>query len=135
MPITALIAGLLALLFVFLSVRVIGARRGARVAIGDGGDKLLARRARVHGNFAEYAPMGLLLMGIAENGGAPKMAIWMIGGLLLLGRLIHAYGVSQEKEQLAFRVTGMALTFTAIISGAMACLMLGLPALKGAFGL
>jgi uncharacterized protein len=135
MPITALFAGLLALLFIWLSIRVIGARRSAKIAIGDGGDKALSRRARVHANFAEYAPMGLLLMGIAENGGIPRVAIWLTGILLLLGRLIHAYGVSQEKETFAYRVTGMALTFTAITAGAMACLFLGVPAIKNGFGL
>ena len=41
MPITALYAGLLAPIFVVLALRVIGLSRGAGVAIGDGGDKLL----------------------------------------------------------------------------------------------
>jgi uncharacterized protein len=135
MPITTLFAGLLALLFIALSVRVIGARRGAGVAIGDGGDKTLARRARVHANFAEYTPMALLLMGLAEIGGAAKIQIWMAGGLLFVGRIIHAYGVSQAKEVLAFRVAGMAMTFAAIGSSALACIMLSWPLLKGGFGL
>jgi uncharacterized protein len=135
MPITTLFAGLLALLFIVLSLRVIGARRGARVAIGDGGDKTLARRARVHANFAEYTPMGLLLMGFAESGGAAKMQIWMAGSLLLIGRVIHACGVSQEKEVLMFRVAGMAMTFAAIGSSALACITLSWPLLKGSFRL
>jgi uncharacterized protein len=135
MPITTLFSGLLALLFIALSVRVIGARRGAGVAIGDGGDKTLARRARVHANFAEYTPMALLLMGLAEIGGAAKIQIWMAGGLLFVGRIIHAYGVSQAKEVLAFRVAGMAMTFAAIGSSALACIMLSWPLLKGGFGL
>jgi uncharacterized protein len=135
MPITTLFAGLLALLFIVLSVRVIGARRGAKVAIGDGGNKMLARRARVHANFAEYTPIALLLLGLAESGGAARMQIWMAGTLLLVGRVIHAYGVSQEKEVLTFRVAGMAMTFVAIGSSAMACIMLSWPTLKGNFGL
>jgi uncharacterized protein len=135
MPITTLFASLLALLFVFLSVRVIGARRGAGVAIGDGGDKMLARRVRVHGNFAEYVPMGLLLMALAESGGVAKLQIWLAGALLLVGRAIHAYGVSQDKEVLAFRVTGMAMTFTAIVLTALACLFRSFPAaLQGGIG-
>jgi uncharacterized protein len=135
MPITTLFAGLLALLFLVLSVSVIGARRGAKVAIGDGGDKTLARRARVHANFAEYAPIALMLMGLAESGGAAKMQIWMAGGLLLVGRVIHAYGVSQAKEVLAFRVAGMAMTFAAIGSSAVACITLSWPLLRGGLGL
>jgi uncharacterized protein len=126
MLITALFAAMLALLFVVLSVRVIGARRGAKVSIGDGGDRQLARRVRVHANFAEYTPFALILMGTAENLGAWKLGIWAIGALLLTGRLLHAYGVSQEPEQLTFRVTGMAMTFTAIILGAICCLAISL---------
>ena len=40
MPIvvTPIYAGLLALLYVFLSLRVIRMRRGARISFGDGGD-------------------------------------------------------------------------------------------------
>lgn len=38
--------------------------------------------------------------------------------MLLTGRVVHAVGVSQEDENFALRVTGMALTFTAILCGA-----------------
>ena len=51
MPVTALYAGLLAPLFLFLSARVIAARRGAQTALGDGGDPALLRRMRVQANF------------------------------------------------------------------------------------
>ena len=136
MPITALFAGLLALLFVGLAVRVIGARRGARVSIGDGGDKTLTRRVRVHGNFAEYVPMALVLMGLAESMGAWKPTLWLTGAALLIGRLLHAYGVSQINETLAFRITGTALTFTAILLAGVLCLILGWPlAMRSGFGI
>ncbi len=66
MPITAFYAALLAVLFLVLSFRVIGVRRGQRVEIGDGGDKELLRRMRVHANFAEYVPLALVLLALAE---------------------------------------------------------------------
>ena len=56
MKITALHAGLLALLVLVLSFRTILYRRAHKVEIGDGGDKELLRRSRVHANFAEYVP-------------------------------------------------------------------------------
>ena len=71
MSVTPIYAGLLALLFILLSMRVIGTRRAARVALGDGGIPALLRRQRVHGNFAEYAPLALLLMALAELQGLP----------------------------------------------------------------
>ena len=55
--ITPLYAALAAVILIVLSLRVIGARRSHRVAIGDGADEDLARRIRAHGNFTEYTPL------------------------------------------------------------------------------
>jgi hypothetical protein len=112
-------AGLLALLFVWLSVRVIGARRRGRVAIGVGEDRLLERRVRAHGNFAEYVPFALLLLALLEGQGWP---IWLVHGLCLAlsaGRLAHAWGVSNPDEDFRFRVGGMAATMTVMIASAL----------------
>lgn len=125
MSITPVYAGLVALLFVFLSIRVIGARRAARVGLGDGGNRLLLRRQRAHGNCAEYAPLAIVLMALAELQGTPPLLLHVIGIVLIAGRLVHAYGLSQEPEPSLARTLGMALTFAAIIIGALANLGLG----------
>lgn len=121
MPVTALYASLLACLFVALSARVIFVRRGARIALGDGGDSDLQRRMRVQGNFAEYAPFALLLLALAESLETPLWALHPIGLSLLAGRCAHAYGMSQPNEDFRFRVAGMMLTFAAILCAAAAC--------------
>ncbi len=90
MRITALYAGLLALLFVLLSVNVIRHRMANMVSFGDGGDAELSRRIRVHGNFAEYLPLGLILIGLSETLGAPGMLVHGLGLALLVGRASHA---------------------------------------------
>lgn len=118
--ITPLYAGVLALAFVALSIRVVALRRQARVALGDGGNRALQRRQRVHGNFAEYVPFALLLMALLELQSVPGWLIHTIGIALICGRAIHAYGVSQEPETIAIRAGGMVLTFTALIVGALA---------------
>ena len=123
LPITALYAGLLALLFVFLSIRVIGARREAGVPIGDGSNPLLLRRMRVHANFAEYVPMALVLMALSESLDTAEPLLHGIGVVLLAGRCVHAYGVSQPNEMIGLRIIGMAATFTAIIGLAFACIV------------
>ncbi|MFM9941149.1 MAG: MAPEG family protein [Hyphomicrobiaceae bacterium] len=122
MPITALYAGLLALLFVVLALRVIGARRGARVPLGDGGDATLLRRIRVHANCAEYVPLALLLIGLAESLKVDARVLHGLGMVLVAGRVVHAVGVGQAKEWFALRVSGMAATFTVIITAALTCL-------------
>lgn len=126
MRITAIYAGLLALLFVLLSVRVISLRRAGRVGLGDGGDALLARRIRVHGNFAEFVPLGLILIGLSESLGVAPMLVHGLGLALLVGRVSHAWGVSQPNEVLVFRSVGMVLTFAVLVVGAGVCLVRGL---------
>jgi uncharacterized membrane protein YecN with MAPEG domain len=124
MRITALYASLLAVLFLFLSVRVIGWRRQQRVEIGHGEDVQLLRRMRVHANFAEYAPFTLLLMALAENLGPPHVLVHLVGLTLLAGRTMHAYGLSQTPHILKYRVCGMTLTFAAMGIAAMICFTL-----------
>jgi len=127
MAITAFYAALLALFFVFLSFRVIGWRRLKSVELGHGEDSELLRRMRVHANFAEYVPFTLLLMAIGESMTAPRPLIHVAGLILIAGRLMHAYGLSQTPHILRFRVGGMILTFTALSLSAIICLSLSLP--------
>ena len=112
--ITAGYAALLALLYLALSLRVIAYRRGNRISLGDAGDPALLSRIRAHGNLAEYAPLALVLLLIAELGGAGLWVLHVGGGMLLAGRLAHAVALSLPPTGLPLRTIGMALTFTAI---------------------
>ena len=120
LAITPIYAALFALFFVSLSLRVIRFRRSARISLGDGGDEELRRRSRVHANFAEYVPLALVLMALAELQGQPGWTIHLIGALLAVGRLAHAYGVSQAPQILKLRVLGMVATIAAMVTGAVA---------------
>ncbi len=119
MSITPIYASVATLFFMYLSFRVIGARRASNVGLGDGGNRVLLRRQRVHGNCAEYVPLAILLMALAELQNTPTWTLHLIGALLMAGRVVHAYGVSQEPEQIKLRAIGMTLTFAALITGAM----------------
>ncbi|NJM12538.1 MAG: glutathione metabolism protein [Synechococcaceae cyanobacterium SM1_2_3] len=116
MHILPLYAALLALLFVALSIRIIRLRRSLRIALGDAGNEALLRAISVHANFAEYAPLCLILLYLVEGQGAHPALLHGLGVILLTGRLSHAFGVSQPNENFRFRVFGMALTFTTIIT-------------------
>ena len=124
MQITAFYAALLAVLFLVLSVRVIAWRREHRVEFGHGEDVELLRRLRVHANFAEYVPFTLLLMALAESMAPPHVLLHVAGLLLVAGRLLHAYGVSQFPPVMRYRVYGMWLTFVALGLAALICLSL-----------
>lgn len=122
MHITPFYAGLLGLLLVVLSVMVIRQRGRAKVALGDGGHKPLQRAIRAHANFVEFAPLALLLIAMAEWQGSPAWLVHMLGVALVLGRGLHAFGISQEPERFIFRQSGMMLTFGTLIVAALACM-------------
>lgn len=123
---SALYAALLGLMFVVLSIKVIKQRRRYQVGIGSKGEATLERAIRVHANFAEYVPFALLLLFLAEYSGLATVYLHVLGATLVLGRFSHAFGVSQLKEPLQFRVFGMLLTFGVIILAAVAIFALQL---------
>src|ERR1043165_9729020 len=96
-PITAIFAALLALLLVVLSVRVTLLRRKKKVSLLDGGDSELTRAMRVQGNFIEYVPLALGLIGLIEWSHAPAWLVYLLSVLLLLARFSHAFGISMGK--------------------------------------
>ena len=110
LPITSVFAALIAFLFLFLSARVITYRRGNLISLGDQGDKALETRMRAHGNCAEYAPLGLILMALVELQFPNSSALHGIGGLLLVGRVLHGYGFSASPPIMRLRQIGMILT-------------------------
>lgn len=121
---TALYGALLALLYLYLSVAVIRQRRRFQVAIGAGGHAQLERAIRVHANFAEYVPLALCLLFLVEFSGLPAVLVHILGAMLLLGRICHAYGVRQHPEPMKFRVLGMMLTFTMLLLSALAAIVI-----------
>jgi uncharacterized protein len=128
MPITALYAALIAVLFIVLSFRVINVRGSAKVSLGDGGNKELEKRIRAHANCAEYAPLGLILIGLAESLHAGSFVLHALGGTLLAARTLHAVGIS--KTIMRLRLVGMVLTFGVIGVAAGLNLWLSLPGLR-----
>lgn len=111
-------AAVLAVFYIVLTLRVIKQRYRAKASLGDGGDEMLQRAIRVHGNFAEFVPFALLLIAMAEINGAPFWAIHALGSLLVLARLSHAYGISHGLEKLRFSQAGVIGTFIVLIGAA-----------------
>jgi uncharacterized membrane protein YecN with MAPEG domain len=122
MQVTAFYAALLTPLFIVLSVRVIATRRETGAPLGDGGSAELLRRMRVQANFAEYVPLALILLGLAESLHTDTWLLHTLGLALIIGRLSHAVGVSRANEPFGFRVVAMALTFTMLVGTALTCL-------------
>jgi uncharacterized membrane protein YecN with MAPEG domain len=122
MPLTPIYAALLAVLFIVLSLRIIRLRQRLGVSVGEGSNRQLRRAVRVHANFAEYVPIALLLMYFLEVHTEARAAVHALGIALLIGRILHAVGVSREPEDLRWRVAGMVVTFGVIALCACALL-------------
>jgi uncharacterized protein len=130
MKITLLYAGMLAIWFLVLSMRVVTGRTGAgKPSLGDGGDPMLLRRIRGHANFAEFVPMILILMGLLELDGLPKWEVHALGAALLIGRLLHGYALSFTQKFFFGRSAGASLTFVSLLVAGGLCVYQGLQGL------
>lgn len=123
---TAVYAALLAILFLALCIRVMLERRHAYVPLGEGTSETLKRRIRAQANFAEYAPIALVLMALLELQGAGSFMLNAVGLPLLVGRLAHALGIGQMPEDRRLRSIGMGLTILAIVLAIIALLAIAL---------
>ncbi len=134
MFITPLYAGLLAILFLALSVRVVQ-QRGHGVSLGHGEDVALLRRIRGHGNFAEYVPFILLMMALLEVGGATP--VWMLHALgvtLVVARVLHGIALSYAEKWKFGRFYGTLLTFILVLVLGLLCLWRGVAGLAFTLG-
>jgi uncharacterized membrane protein YecN with MAPEG domain len=132
MTVTPFYAGILAIWFFVLSIRVVRLRLGPQgPSLGDGGNSGLQRRIRAHANFAEYVPLVVVLMAFIELSGYPKWVVHCLGGVLLLGRLLHGYALSFSAAWAFGRSAGIGLTFLALLIAGIACIAIGL---RQAFG-
>ena len=124
MIITAFYAGLLALVFLVLSLRVVQFRRRG-ISLGDGGSPQMLRVMRGQANFAEYVPFLLVLMLILELGHTPAYVLHVLGATLLIARVLHGYALSFTHKFFLGRFLGAALTFGVLLAAALLCLWQG----------
>ena len=125
MTVTPLYAGLLALWFLVLSYRVVQ-MRGHGPSLGDGGDATMLRRIRGHGNFSEYVPLILLMMGMLELSHYSVYILHALGITLLVARLLHGISLSFTEKWKFGRFYGTLLTFIVLLVTGGLCVFQGL---------
>ncbi len=113
--ITALYTGLLAIVIIVLGARVAWRRNVARIGIGVREDTILLHRTRVHGNAIENIPLALLMLLLLELLGTTPNVLHGLGILLVLSRVAHAVGLSNNPGRSFGRIFGMAGTWGAIM--------------------
>jgi uncharacterized membrane protein YecN with MAPEG domain len=108
LPITALYAGLLALLALYLSFQAGSYRGKAGISIlhGDPVNWELAVRVRRQQNFLEYVPLILILMGLIEINGGSATFLHVVGIALIVARIAHMVGLKHDDMKPAGRAIG-----------------------------
>lgn len=91
-----------------------GYRARKRINFGDGDDRVLMLRMRAHGNLTENAPIALLAMAAAEYSGVSATMLWWVGGLFVLGRVLHYFALVLDKE-IPARPIGMFVSLIMIL--------------------
>lgn len=111
-------AALSLLLVLFLSARISGFRRRLRVSLGDGGDEGLNVAVRSFGNAVEYLPLGLIAVALVALVGYGAAIVHGLGAALVLGRVLHAWGMASAKQPAPGRMIGMVLTYLVFLASA-----------------
>lgn len=114
LPITLTMAGAAAILHVWLSLRVSRLRRPLKIGYGDGGNEVLLRRMRAHGNFAENVPIFLVLLAVLELATGGNLILWSVAILFILARIAHAFGMDRAGAN-PLRVGGIAASWLVLL--------------------
>ena len=122
LTVTALYAGILALISMVLAYFTGTTRAKAQVSIGDGGNKDLLVAIRRHANFTEYVPLIVVMMAVIELNGAPKLWLHVIGIATVVARIAHPIGLRADTMASPFRFVGA--TLTVLVTFACALILL-----------
>ena len=114
LQITALYASLLAFIYIKLSTNVIKLRRFHKVSLGHKNHKDLEQAIRAQANFIEYVPFGLILLSCLEINKIHSLIVFILGGLLFVGRFLHAKSFTIPGIDKIKRAQGMKCTLWSI---------------------
>jgi len=114
-PVTALYAGLCALLLLVLAAQISRYRMKFKIRFGDGGNSQLLRAVRAHGNAVEWILPMLLLLLIAELNHASHILLHTCGIVFMAARVAHAVGLSGNAGVSGGRFLGTAASWLVIV--------------------
>jgi uncharacterized membrane protein YecN with MAPEG domain len=113
--VTMLYAAICGVLLIALALNIVRLRLGRKIPLGMGEGSALEQPVRVHGNFTEYTPTFLILLLLAELGGAAFWFLHLLGAAFVIGRLLHAYGLSTVRARSFGRFYGSVISWTSIL--------------------
>ena len=128
LPVVSILAAVFILVLAALSLSVSMRRiHLGGIFFGDANDDILRRKIRAHGNFIEYVPTALIVIGLVEIAGASKFQVAALALAFFISRVLHAYGMLYTKtasigavgmviQHAVFIVSGIWLLYTAVLS-------------------
>ena len=121
LPITLMYAGIFAIFALLLSFLAGSARgkSGISILFGDPVDIKLAEKVRRHQNFLEYVPLFLIVFAALEANGVSPMFLYIVGDLMIVARIFHAFGLHHDNMGHIGRLIGAGGTalLTLVCSG------------------
>ena len=114
-------AGLFGLIYIYLSAEVTKLRVKYQVGLGDGGHLDLLKAIRIHGNFSEYVPFALILMLLSELIGGRPWMLNLLGGVLVLARVLHIIGLRKTEGPSIYRFLAAVMTWSVILIFSIFC--------------
>lgn len=110
LPTTLSLAAAAAIINIWLGMRCGQVRTKEKISIGTGGSELLERRMRAQLNFAENTPWVLFLIAGIELAGRGGQWLALVGGLYMLGRVAHGFGMDGTGAFAKGRTVGTLIT-------------------------
>ncbi len=105
---------ILALILAFLTGRK-RFKTNTMLGVGDSFEMLQITRA--HANLLENALLFLILTYLLETvGNISNLALFILGDLFLISRVMHAYGITREGASSIFRALGTVGTLIVLIT-------------------
>jgi len=119
-PVTGVFAAVIGILLLVLSAQVVKFRLKYKKGLGVTDDRDFEAAVRAHANLVEYAPLGLIMLAIAELNGVASGLIYWTGMALVVGRILHAFGmINGRGGPHKARMIGILLTWLSILVAAL----------------
>lgn len=116
LSITPVYGSLLALIVVILAYRVTIFRRNENIGLGEQlASNAMKCAIRAHGNAVENIPLSIVLLLILELNYLTPWLLHCFGVMLIVGRLLHAWGMSSRAGPSRGRFYGILLTWSTLI--------------------
>lgn len=113
--ITIIYAGILGLIFIGLALYVVRGRWAYKIGLGEGENRDMQKRVRIHGNFAEHVPFALLLLFLTDYVQYSPLLIHALGITLVLARIFHFIGLRKSGSFTLWRGAGVVMTLMVIL--------------------